>query len=251
MKNNLWMLATLSLLTCSASLAQITGVKESGLIRTENGWAETVTNLRDVPILALHVTLTCFTSEGYRSVDENSSSDVLFTFSFSKEIPANGVHPVKIITQDRCTGGVDAVIFKDGLEEGKKERLAVIYHQRRGAYYALSVVVPYLELVAKQEKTAAEVAAILQQKMDAYAAIREIDMNERSAAGYVFGVAISLLGDQGYMGTPSDRTPNRQPSVRDMAKSNNITTEQAHAIITKNKFLEWRSALEGHTDIPK
>jgi hypothetical protein len=235
------------------SHAQIVSVKESGLHRTNEGWSETVTNMSGSAIVALHATVTCIRANGLRFIDDNGSMDALYVFSRDggKEIAPGGTFEVTVNDPADCRGGVDAAVFQDRHIEGNPESIALVFHRRRGAYKALSAAIPLLDTIASQQATPDEVIRKLQSRSDSFLTDKSLDVYERSAADYVFSVVKSSVQRQELLRTPSDFTPDRQPSINDLAKNRNITPQQAQALILMNKLQEWRAALEVHTEPPE
>jgi hypothetical protein len=237
--------------------AQVTGITETGAIaktaaetQVQREWQNTVQNVSTQEIVALHVTFLCTTGDGRVHSDDNGSVDRVLQNATNHSIPPGGSYQAKVIEPGACTSRADAVVYADGKVEGDADKIDLIFQRRSGAYKALSVVIPLLDDIASGKSSAAEVVAVLQDKIRAFSGERDPSLGDGYGVTLVFGGAISLLQNHAWLETPSDSMPNRQPRVDAVMKTRGISLEQAHAFVTANKFREWQLALKDHTTPP-
>jgi hypothetical protein len=247
-KTSLSLFLTMFLLP-SLCIAQVTGIRELGLIQTDTGWEETFENLTGRPIAVLHVTFDCFQDNGHHTQVDNDAIDPLYNFSASpKPIQPGGSYTFKSNGHPQCSGGVNAVIFSDSRSEGDREQIDRIYEQRRGVYKGLEFTIPLVAQIASGDLETQKAIAILDRQLHSTANDMSRSMVDRGGEVWPYEMMLSVLRHQTSFRTPSDTLPNREPRVEDLAKSNNIPKEQALAIIVLSKFKEWQAALEGHLD---
>jgi hypothetical protein len=227
-------------------------IKESGAIQAANGWQDIIQNHSASPIVALHATFSCNEEDGSRHTDINGSMDSIFQFGHDSAIPPGGSYAASVFGHAQCSGNaVDVVIFADGHIEGDVQKANAMYQRRRGAYMALTITIPLLNTIASQGATPQDVIQILQDRSKTLSNDKTLSGEETVGESFVFSTTITLLKSQFTVRTPSDFTPNRQPHIKDLAKEKNISLQQAHAAVLMNKFMEWKSALEGNTEIPE
>lgn len=204
--------------------------------------------------MALHVTFLCTTADGRVHGDDNGSVDKLFQYETDHLIPPGGSYLSKVVEPGDCTSSADAVVYADGKVEGDADKIDLIFQRRSGAYKALSVVIPLLDEIASGGSSATEVIKVLQERIRAHsnggALTSGLSPEEMTGESAVLGQTMSLLQNHAWLRTPSDSTPNRQPRIQEVMKTNGLSLEQAHAFVTANKYREWQSELKDHTTPP-
>lgn len=230
--------------------AQVRGVTETGATdaaaetRMANAKRNVIKNVSGKAIEAIHVTFLCTTADGRVQSDDNGGVDKVFQYDTDHFIPSGGTYVAKVIEVGDCTARTDAVVYADGQVEGDADKIDLIFQRRSGAYKALSVVIPLLEDIASGQSKASEVIATLQGNIQALSNDRSLSGEETTGEGAVFGQTINVLKFRGWLRTPSDDTPNRQPRIEDLMQTKGISLEQAQALVTANKYREWQSALK-------
>ena len=240
--------------------AQVRGISETGAtdaaaeIHIVNAKRDVIKNVSGQKIEALHVTFVCTAENGRVETDENGGIDKVFQYDTDHLIPPGGTYVARVIEPGDCTAKTDAVVYANGEVEGDADKIDLIFQRRSGAYKALSVVIPLLDEIASGESSDAAVIRILRDKIGALSYHGPLTVGlsggEMSGEDLVFGQTISVLKERGWLTTPSDGTPNRQPPVEELMQKNGISLEQAHALVTANKYREWQSALKDHTIAP-
>jgi hypothetical protein len=239
-----------ALLVPKNGTAQIPSIKESEVVQTGSVWEEVVKNLSGSSIVTLHATFHCIEANGMHMIDVNGSSDSLYQYSRDRDIQPGSSFVVHVSGHAQCSGGVDAVNFSDGHSEGDSAAIASIYERRRSIYKGLEVAIPLLDSIATGQSTPQDVISIIERRDKAVSSDMSRSQDDRSGEGWIYDLTLNLLRTQTNFRTPSDFTPQRQPRIEDLARTNNISREQAHAIVIMNKYKEWQAALEGHTTPP-
>lgn len=247
MKSGLLVLLA-ALFVSQLGAAQMPSIKESEVVQIGSVWEEVIKNLSGSSIVALHATFHCIDANGHRIIDENGSTDSLYSFSHDRNIPPGGSYVIHVEGYQQCTGGADAAIFADGHSEGDSAAITRIYDLRRGASKGLVFVVPLFESIASGKMTVQEVITILEKHVKSTSTDMSRSVEERSGEGWPCSVALGTLRHQNTFRTPSNFTSSRQPRIDDLAKATNVSREQAHATVNMNKFKEWQAALKGNTE---
>jgi hypothetical protein len=236
--------------------AQVTGIRETGAIATVAGdstktreWRNTITNISNKEIVAIHVTFLCTLTDGYIQSDDNGSKDNLLRFRQEPLAFPGEVFVAKAWSPGDCSSRTDAVVYANNTVEGDEDTIAMVFGRREAAYRALSIVIPLLDEVASGKSSVADVIRVLRTKRLEPAG-RKPTEGEATADTIIFGGTIGLLENHAWLETPSDRTESRQRPIEELMKTKGMSLEQAHALVTANKYREWRAALEGHTTPP-
>jgi hypothetical protein len=79
---------------------------------------------------------------------------------------------------------------------------------------------------------------------------RTISVEEWEGQVFVFGAVAELLEHQHDLYVPSDSSPNHQPRIDSVMEFNNVSRQQAPAIVINKKLHDWSAALEGHLQPP-
>jgi hypothetical protein len=246
--------------------AQVVGVTETGAAKVTQTkatanvagkpqvvreWQNAIQNVSKQEIEALHVTFSCTTEDGRVLSDDNGSVDRVLQNATNHSIPPGGSYQARVMEPGECTSRTDAVVYANDKAEGDADKIDLIFQRRSGAYKALFEVIPLLDEIASGKSSVAEVIQILQDKIRAHsnngALTSGLSSEELTGESLVFGGTISLLQNHAWLQTPSDSTPNRQPRIQEVMKTNGLSLEQAHAFVTANKYREWQSLLEDHT----
>jgi hypothetical protein len=256
MRHSLLVLLTVPLLAFIVR-AQITSIKETGV--THSGklgtvWQEVIENHGSSAIVALHATYKCpMKSKSGRSVASHGliayERDSLVNYSSARNVPPGGV--VGLLAQDpsECSGGVDAVIFSDGHNEGDPDWVNEMYQRRRGVYDGITAALQLLDTIANQGANPADVADSVHRRTNSMMHDQTIAFEERLGQRQFYTGFESLLRSQMDLAVPSDST-SHQPRIEEVAKINGIPREQAHAIVISKKYQEWKAALEGNLEPP-
>jgi hypothetical protein len=241
-----------ALLVPQLSAAQIPGIQTSEVVQAGTTWEEVVKNVSGSPIVTLHATFHCLTTNGVRITDENGSHDSLYQFSRDRDIPPGDSVVVRVSGNNyaQCSGGVDAVIFSDGHSEGRSEEIANIYVHRRGLQKGLEFAIPLLDAIATGQLTTQDAIAALDKRGSSVAIDMTRSGKDRGGETIIYDFVLSNLRRQSDFSTPPDFRRSRQPRVEDLAKAKNLPLEQALAVVLSNRYKEWLAALEGHTEPP-
>jgi len=241
-----------ALLVPQLSAGQIPGIQTSEVVQTGTAWEEVVKNVSGSPIVTLHATFHCLTTNGLRITDENGSHDSLYQFSRDRDIPPGDSVVVRVSGNNyaQCSGGVDAVIFSDGHSEGRSEEIANIYVHRHGLQKGLEFAIPLLDAIATGQLTTQDAIAALDKRGSSVAIDRTRSGKDRGGETIVYDFVLSNLRRQSDFSTPPDFRRSRQPRVGDLAKAKNLPLEQTLAVVLSNRYKEWLAALEGHTEPP-
>ena len=257
MNKALFSLLAVSILPLFGS-AQVPGIHENGAFSQEFPgenqsstphilWREVLENRGTTSIVAFHANFNCGRKFGNALFDH----DPFFNYGDDVDIPPGG--SVEIIAADpsRCPGGVVAAIFSDGHSEGDPQEVNNLYARRRGVYTALGESMKLLDLIATQEQTPKQVRDILESRAKALSYDQTIDGYERLGMIVTYSkLRATLQSTQAVIHAPSDHTTHRQPFYYQLAKSQNISLEQAQAIVIGKKIQEWRADLQGNMEPP-
>jgi hypothetical protein len=209
-------------------------------------WRELLENRGTSSIVAFHANFNC-QKLGNALFDH----DPFFNYGDDVDIPPGG--SVEIIAADpsRCSGGVVAAIFSDGHSEGDPKEVNNLYARRRGVYTALGESMKLLDLIATQEQTPKQIRDILESRAKALSYDQTIDGYERLGMIVTYSkLRATLQSTRAVIHAPSDYTTHRQPFCYQLAKSQNISLEQAQAIVIGKKIQEWRADLQGNMESP-
>jgi hypothetical protein len=226
---------------------QIPGVKEDTPFRPSPGsnqWLEHVHNDGSSPVEALFSSFSCSDRGGLNG----RVLDSRFNYAGDRSISPAGSSVVAADDPSDCSGGIKAAVFSDGHVEGSYEGLGQIFGQRKGAYEGLGVAIPLLNEVAEGQRTTPQLIYALQSLMNKLSRFHTPE-----AEGYrfiYFFLKVDWSTQSRALVVPSDGTASRGPDVDEVMKTQRVPLEQARAIVLSRKLKEWRSALEGHTEMP-
>lgn len=237
-------------LTLPASAhTQVPGVKEDTPFRVSgspNSWFEVVHNQGSSPLEA-------FIS--FYSCSNRAIGGLLAVYDFRSQYPGGhrSIPPSTSVETEAadpadCAHGIKAAIYSDGHVEGGSKELRQLFDRRKGTYEGLGVAIPLLDEVAEGQRTTPQ----LMDKLEALLAKERKALRTPETEGYetVYEV-IELSLNRGWpIHWPSDDTPSKVPHADDVMKTQRVSLEQARAIVLSQKLKEWRSALEGHTEMP-
>ncbi len=240
------------LLACFLTLpvvahTQIPDVKEDTPFRPSPGsnqWLEHVHNGGSSPVEALFSSFSCSDRGGL----SGRVLDSRFNYAGDRSISPAGSSEVAADDPSDCSGGIKAAVFSDGHVEGSYEGLRQIFDQRKGAYEGLGVVIPLLNEVAEGQRTTPQLIGALQSPMNK---LSSVHTPEADGCRFIyFFLKVDWSTQSGELFVPSDGTPANGPDVNEVMKTQRVSLEQARAIVLSRKLKEWRSALEGHTEMP-
>jgi hypothetical protein len=201
---------------------------------------EVIENHGSSSLVAFHATFHCG-----RHGNVFYDHDPLHFYGKDNAISPEGSFEIQAADPGRCPGGIDAAIFADGHTEGNPAEVDAIFQKRRGTYEAIGLVLPLLDDMAANKRTAAQVVTALR---DLDATVRKdstLDGFERFGMILFFDrLSGTIDTPQGVLPTPTDRTGQGRPTYREVAAKQNITMEQAQATVIAKKLREWRSDLK-------
>jgi hypothetical protein len=245
MKKTLFLLLTASLLPAPVS-AQITSLS---LRIQPNGsdWQEVIENHASSSVVAVRTT--------FRPLPETKSKTTAIVVVYDNVthygpapiIPPGGIGYRFAQDPSKWSGGVDAVVFSDGHSEGDPDGVSEIYDGRRGAYRAVTEVLPLLDTIVNQGASPTEVAA----------AIRRLPVpndgtmsrGERNMMEAVYqGVENLLRRQMDITGLYDPKKYPSPPSIAEVAKTNGISREQAHAIVISKKYQAFQAFLQDNLE---
>jgi hypothetical protein len=237
------MLITLALSIVSLdNMAQVPSVKEGLAFQPKtsaNRWFEVIQNQGSSSIEALYAHFEC------PKIGPLTRYDALFNYSSEKNIVPSASIEIEAGDPSKCTGGVKAAIFSDGHVEGDAEALKALYDRRQGAYAALGDLIPLLTAIATEQDTTLHVMDKLNSRLE-----ETRKTFTPKATGYATVCVILREVWVSGLRVPSDSTSHKAPEIEALMNEKGISRDQARAIILTRKFGEWRSALEGHLEMP-
>lgn len=247
------------LLTCCLTFtaqAQIASVVERA--PTQSGkvvvWQEVVENHGSSAIVALHYTFERLVKTKDGQTLRNGFSDCWDilgeSYSSVRAIPPGGTLEIPAQDPSEWSGGVDAVIFSDGHNEGDPEILNGMYQRRRGFYNGLTEAMELLGPIAEGGANPTNVADKVHLRIDPIRHDKTLSFDEQIGHAGLLEKLELMLRKQVSMAAPSDKMPWRQPTIDEVVKAKDVPREQAHAIVVLKKFEEWKAALEDNLEPP-
>jgi hypothetical protein len=227
------------------SLAQVPSIKEGVAFQLRpslNVWREVIQNQGSSALVAFHVSFHC-PKDG-----PLVRYDALFHYGHNSNIPPGGSVEIDAGDPSKCSGTVDAAIFLDGHNEGEAQSLNELYAMRRGAYTALGDSIQLLNAIANKTESPQHVIDTLETRSQENR--REMTAN---AAGYAFICLIvtrTLNNPRLSVHVPSDDTAQRLPGIDEVMNLQNISANQAQAVVLSKKLQQWHSALEVNLEPP-
>jgi hypothetical protein len=205
-------------------------------------WREVIQNQGSSSLEAQVAFFRCGSSEAYFTYN-----DSLILYG-SESVAPTGSLEVQAGDPSQCSGGVDGAIFSDGHVEGKLEALDLLYKRRQGAYAALVDAIQSLNGVVLKHNS-------LQDVIDTLYSQSEKTKATHTERTYGYQTVYLMLKhfsqhDGGNLSVPSDHSAHPAPKAEDLVREMGYSHDQARAAVLVVKLKEWRSALEGHLDIP-
>ncbi|WP_260736795.1 hypothetical protein [Tunturiibacter lichenicola] len=204
-------------------------------------WKEVIENHGSSALVAFHATFHCGTKGNILY-----NHDPLFFYGRDKVISPEGSFEIEAADPSECPGCIDAAIFSDGHTEGDPFEVDAIFQRRRGTYEAIASALTLLDDMAANKRTALQVQSSFSDLEASAYKDRTLNGPERVGMRILFErLRLTLKTNQGVVITPSDKTVGRQPTYNEIAAKQNISMEQAQAIVIAKKLQEWRADLEG------
>jgi hypothetical protein len=204
-------------------------------------WKEVIENRGSSALVALHATFHCGTKGNILY-----NHDPLFFYGRDKVISPEGRFEIDATDPAECPGGIYAAIFSDGHTEGNPFEVDAIFQRRRGIYEGIGSALTLLDDMAANKRTALQVQSSFSD-LEA-SAYNDHTLNGPEKIGmriFFEGIRLTIKTNQGVLITPSDRTTVRQPTYDQIAAKQNISMDQAQAMVIAKKLREWRADLEG------
>src|ERR1700761_818115 len=204
-------------------------------------WKEVIENHGSSALVAFHSTFHCG-EKGNIFYDH----DPLFFYGRDKPISLEGSFEIGAADPAECPGSIDAAIFSDGHTEGNPFEVDAIFQRRRGIYEAIDSALTLLEDRVANKRTALQVETSFSDLESSANNDHTLSGPERLGMQMLFRrLRLTLKTNQGVLITPSDWTTVRQPTYDEIAAKQQISMEQAQAIVIAKKLREWRADLEG------
>jgi hypothetical protein len=251
-----WMVAAL---VSVKVVAQISNIQEtrSNIHATSLGpaaWEHQVKNMSDRTIIAFHGIFRCPKDENHPVAAHDFRFDSLI-FSGrnmpNQPIAPGQTHSFLIPPQVAdCPGRIDAVIFTDGHSEGSQDEINDIYKMRLGAYEALTYAEKLVDTVitsGADPNTVADDLMSRSQVVSQNMSIREVERSIQT--DLLTRIAHDLNGDD-ELHVPPPLTYQRQQETDAVMKTNQVSRQQARAILLNRKLHEKIKDLDGHTQPP-
>lgn len=240
---------TLPLYVCCQTPSVGQGVAYQGGLSGKQ-WFIAVENHSKSTVTGLHVGYHCQTSKESHVTYIEYQFDPHFHFTAKdKEIPPGGSFQVYAADPTTCPGGVDAVIFSDGHTEGNAMEIEHMYLRRRGAYEALNDSIDLIDSIHSQNKATLDIIHALDQRGKSLSYDRSTDDSIRAGRESVYStISTALKSNSDTLPIPFDRTANTQPEIEIVMSENNVTHDQARAILMGNRMREWKTDIEGNLE---
>jgi hypothetical protein len=266
-----YLLISVAIVACINNFAEankkneVPSIKEDGAFQTNqwigpNGevgvlpqkrWQEVIENHGSSAIIAFNAPFRC-PRPGGGWVEATSLHDSLARVDMASPIPPGGSWQIDAADPKSCPGGVDAVVFADGHTEGDPQEVKNIFNQRLGIYKEIDEMIKMLQDVETGKRSPKWTMEALQnrQTMISNGGLGGSSFEER---GRGWAIAVTNMGLQAEHGwhTPSDSTAHRLPSVEKVMETDHLPRVQANAKVLIDKFEEWKTDLEGHTEPPR
>jgi hypothetical protein len=204
-------------------------------------WKEVIENHGSSSLVAFHATFHCGTKGNILY-----NHDPLFFYGRDKVISPEGSFEIEAADPSECPGGIDAAIFSDGHTEGNPFEVDTIFQRRRGIYEGIGSALTLLDDMAANKRTALQVQSSFSD-LEA-SAYKDHTLNGPEKIGmriFIERSRLTIKTNQGVLITPSDRTVGPQPTYSEVAATQNVSIEQAQAMVIAKKLREWRGDLEG------
>jgi hypothetical protein len=247
----------MSVALTASGAAQLPGVTQSRVFLANVDplhpvWRESIRNSGTSSIVAFHAKFRCS-----RHSELNMIHDPLVNFGTDFDVGMGKSAEIAAADPQRCSGGVDAVVFSDGHHEGDRDQVRAIYARRKGVAEELRSLKKLLDegaagrLNTKQILTRAEMPLVFHTNtyVDSLGLseppdpAEDAEIDGRSAA---HAAVTMMLKTQAIWGVPSEYTAQRKPRVEQVMRERGEGREQAYLVITAMKVQEWLDALQGN-----
>jgi hypothetical protein len=207
-------------------------------IQKNGAWLDQITNQHTSAIIAFDAKFTCTGGGGVTYI-----SDYFFNYGWDKPIAPQSAHSFPISGNTAQCNEVSAVMYANGDTSGDSNELNTIRQRHKGVYEELQEVITKLGTSNNADYNPRNLASQLMTRASEVLGDKTIPPGERWGRHQVLYTVAHALLDQREIHVPSDDTMQRLPSMLKIAKTSNISMEQAHAIMLTRRLEEWRNEL--------